>query len=228
MGEVEFSFIKSLAMMGNLSDQTLEQLSSELIKRSYRKGNFVFSQGEVVDHLYFVEKGKMEIFKSDANGKKLTLWFVEAGDVFCLANMYAEHSFANACCAEDTRLYCLAKKKLGEILASNNELSMQFIQCMSRKLAVYSELIDDFAFLKMTARVAKTILISQRLDEQNRAACSLSQGEIASMLGTCREVVARIVKKLKEEGAIDSEAKGKGTLIIVTNPDKLQEISESS
>ncbi|MDA3971405.1 MAG: cyclic nucleotide-binding domain-containing protein [Desulfobulbaceae bacterium] len=152
--------------MGNLADQTLEQLSSKLIRRSCRKGNFVFSQGEVVDHLYFVEKGKMEIFKSDANGTKLTLWFVEAGEVFCLANMYAEHSFANACCAEDTKLYCLAKKKLGEILAGNNKLSMQFIQCMSRKLAVYSELIDDFAFLKMTARVAKTILISQRLDEK--------------------------------------------------------------
>jgi hypothetical protein len=48
------------------------------------------------------------------------------------------------------------------------------------------------------------------------------------MLGTCREVVARIIKKLKEDGGIDSEAKGQGALIIVTNPDKLQEISESS
>jgi CRP-like cAMP-binding protein len=64
--------------------------------------------------------------------------------------------------------------------------------------------------------------------KKNRATCSLSQGEIASMLGTCREVVARIIKKLKEDGGIDSEAKGQGALIIVTNPDKLQEISESS
>lgn len=228
MAATEYNFLKSLPMLTKINDATLRQLAAAMVKRRYRTGNFIFSQGEKVDSLYFIEMGKVEIFKSDANGRKLTLWFIEEGDVFCLANMYAEHSFANACCVQDTLLFCLPKTALEKILVTNNELSMQFIHCISSKLAVYSELIDDFAFLKMLARVAKVILTCKQQDDQQREVCTLSQGDIASMVGTCREVVSRTIKKLKEEGSVTTENSGTQNIIVITDSAKLQETSLTS
>ncbi|MCA1765333.1 MAG: Crp/Fnr family transcriptional regulator [Desulfobulbaceae bacterium] len=175
-----------------------------------------------------LEMGVVEIYKSDQNGKKLTLWHIETGHAFCLANMFAGRSFANAKAATDCLAFCITRDRLEGVLAADPDLAKQFIQCISSKLAAYSMLLEDFTFKKVEERLVKLLVKSSSppAGRDGIFICNLSRNELAGLLGTCREVVSRTLKKLKEEGLISFTGQGGQSRIIINDHERLREKSE--
>ncbi len=95
-----------------LENEQVFELAKRTTKRKYRKGEYVFFQGDQVEHLYFLEMGKVEIYKSDINGRKLTLWYIEESEIFCLATVFSLDAFVSAEVTENSviwvqhRRYC--------------------------------------------------------------------------------------------------------------------------
>jgi CRP/FNR family transcriptional regulator len=93
---------------------------------------------------------------------------------------------------------------------------------MSKKMALYSTIVDDMAFKGIMARLAKVLLEYQKKDEVSKTTiCTLSQGDLASLVGTCREVVARSLKKLRDDGIVSSSPSRQ---IVIIRPDRLKSL----
>jgi CRP/FNR family transcriptional regulator len=219
----DYAFLRSLSLFAPLSDDALESLTHHVRRKKFRRRQLFFSQDEPADILYILEMGKVEIFKSDENGKKLTLWHIEEGQPFCLANMFAGRAFANAVALTDCLCYYIKKEQLSSFLSHEPELSQQFITCISSKLAAYSMLLEDFTFKNIEERLVKLLLKTAICEEGGRHVCGLTQNDIASLLGTCREVVSRTIKKLKKRGLISTESVGRNSRIVVSDLNKLIE-----
>lgn len=85
-------------------------------------------------------------------------------------------------------------------------------------------LLEDFTFKNVQSRLIKLLLNFSSLKKGNeKYICTLSQNEMASLLGTCREVVSRSLKKLKQEGLIDILLKNKQNRIIINDYSRLKE-----
>jgi len=222
----DYDFLRAIPVFSGLPDEGLRELLSRCRKKKFRSGQHVFYQDDTVEHLYIVEMGLVEIYKSDINGRKVTLWHVEAGKVFCLANLFAGRSFANALVQDDCLIFCLPRKDLDWILAQHHELALHFIACISSKLAGYATLLEDFTFKNVQERLIKILLANSHPGKGMIPVCSLSQNELACRLGTCREVVSRSLTKLKNEGLLDTESTGKMSRIILKDPDRLQDLGE--
>jgi CRP/FNR family transcriptional regulator len=218
----EFKFLKSIDVLSGLDDHLIRFLASRLHKKKFRKGEHIFFQGDVVSHFYFLEMGRVEIYKSDMDGRKLTLWFVEPRDTFCLATLHTPAAFANALVIEDAMLYTLKEKDFDDFVAQSGEIANRLVHCMSKKMALYSAMVDDMAFKGIMARLAKVLLEHQKKDDASGTAiCSLSQGEIASLVGTCREVVARSLKKLRDEDIVSTS---RIRQIVIIRPERLKSL----
>ena len=221
----DYQFLKNVPILEGVSEESLKRLFAGLEKGRFQAGDYIFRQDELVDRLYIMEMGKAEIFKSDINGRKLTLWFIESGGVFCLANMFAHRSFANALAQTDCLLYSISKTKLTGILAEDRDLTQRLIGCMSRKVVAYSSLLEDLTFKNVPARLAGLLLRCIGLTCSTQAECRITQAEMASLLGTSREVVSRILKRFREDGLIDFVKAGKARHVRVMDENRLKYIS---
>lgn len=223
----EFSFLRSLPLFSAIGDNTLATMAQALTKKKFRAGEHVFYQEDTVEHLHIIEMGTVEIYKSDINGKKLTLWHVEGGDAFCLATLFAGGSFANAQALTDCLTFRLSRKSLVTLLEQHPDLALQFITCLSSKLAAYSSLLEDFTFRNVQTRLINILLNDPAAGSTSkRMPCALTQGELANRLGTCREVISRSLTKLKNEGCIETQATGKTSRIVVTDEAKLKRLAD--
>ncbi len=220
----DYQFIKEVAVFRDMGEESLERLFTCLKKTSFSRGETIFEQESRVDRLYILEMGRVEIFKSDILGKKLTLWHVEPGELFCLANIFAEKAFAGARAETDCLAYYLELDDLNAILAADSGFSPKLMGCMSRKVVAYSSLIEDMTFKNIQERLASLILRCATLSCSRNMTCTLNQKEMASLLGTSREVVSRTLKKLRESGAIEMIRAGKAKHIRVRDLGRLRKM----
>jgi len=222
----DYDFLQAIPVFSSLPDEVLRELLVRCRKKKFRSGQHVFYQDDAVEHLYIVEMGSVEIYKSDVNGRKVTLWHVDAGKVFCLANLFAGRSFANALAQDDCLIFCLPRKDLDWILAQHHELALHFITCISSKMAGYATLLEDFTFKNVQERLVKILLTNSQPGKDKIPVCSLTQNELACRLGTCREVVSRSLTKLKNDGLLDTVSTGKLSRIMLKDPVRLRGLGE--
>jgi CRP-like cAMP-binding protein len=112
--------------------------------------------------------GRVEIYKSDADGRKLTLWFIEPKETFCLASLHIPKDFANALVVEDAMLYTLKENDFEDFVAQSGEISARFVHCMSKKMALYSTMVDGMAFKGIMSRLVKVLLEYQKKDTSKK------------------------------------------------------------
>jgi len=82
------------------------------------------------------------------------------------------------------------------------------------------EELEEIHSLNLNARLAKFILLRGEADGQ----LSMTQSELAAHLGTTREVVAKLLRKMVAEKSVKTQ---RGAIVIV-NPDMLAKISNQS
>ncbi len=216
-----FDFLKGLEPFKELRDEVILDILSRLKKRQFSTNEFIFSQGGPVDELFIVEMGRIEVFKQSATGKKLTLWHLGPGDLFCLGNLFAERAFANAVSVGESLLYVIQKEDFLDILSRERGLVQRFIGCVSRRLSLYLNLVDDLTFKSVPERLASFLIRYANIDCKGDSTCRLTQSEIASLLGTKREVVSRALKKMSEQGLIELVPAGKARHIRIVDEESL-------
>ena len=59
------------------------QTTSENIQREqYKKGDFIFFEGDIESHFYIVEKGEVQIFTKASTGKRINICTITEGESF--------------------------------------------------------------------------------------------------------------------------------------------------
>ncbi len=223
----EQHFFRAIPQLAALGNDQISDLAKRTDKRKYRKGEYIFFQNDNVEHIYFLEMGKIEIYKSDANGRKLTLWHIEENEIFALATFFSQQAFASAQAVQDSLVFSLSRKHFEEIIAASDDLSRNLISCICGKMATYSSLLDDLAFRKIEVRLAKTILRNLDSQKGQDPVCQLNQEELASMIGTSREVVGRCLKTFRERDIVSISKKGRPRLIIIRQFNALEELANT-
>ena len=197
-----YDFLKSVPAFSNVGDAALDRIKEHLFKMQYSEGEIVYQQGDTVTTLFLVEMGKIEIYKTDREGKKLTLWFINPGELFCVPTLLFETAIANALAVKDSLVYCLDKKNFDSLIREFPEISTGLLLCLAGRIMSYSDSVETVAFDSTLSRVANILLKHQTSDTGGQAVCQLSQNEITSLAGTCRETVCRALNKLKTENII--------------------------
>jgi CRP/FNR family cyclic AMP-dependent transcriptional regulator len=198
-------FLKSLPVFLQADDEALGEIRKRLYKRSCGRGKTVFQRGDAVSSLFIVETGQIEIFKTDDDYRRLTLWHIGPGELFCVPSLLNGTAIANAEVVKDALFYCLDKKDFEELLERFPRIAAGFLKCLSGRIIHYSQSVDTIAFTSASARVADVLLKHHDHDGKGNAVCSLSRDEIISMTGACRETVSRTLNKFKKENIIALE-----------------------
>ncbi|PKL51439.1 MAG: hypothetical protein CVV37_06515 [Nitrospira bacterium HGW-Nitrospira-1] len=103
--------LKEQALLEDLNDRELAEISKIIQKLKFKKGDHIFREKDETKGLYLVKSGKVEIAKVTSDGWKQTLAVFTKGHFFGeLSILEKRRHEAFAIAAENTEVYLIGKE----------------------------------------------------------------------------------------------------------------------
>ena len=178
---------------------------------SFKKGETLFNDGELSHYFYVMHTGTIKTYQLNLdNSKEQTIFILRKGDMFDTITLLDEdvHEVMYEA-MEDTVVFEMPIENVRYLIENNPEFNKKFFPYIAKQMRHMEELATDISLYSTEERLIKLLL--QNLDPRNLMKYNLLHGlsntEIAKLIGTVRHVVERHLKKLKEDGFIDSKSK---------------------
>ncbi len=191
--------------------------------RNLDAGQVIYLEGEPGEKVYILGKGWAKAIRTATDGREQATIFLRGGDLFGDEAVFTGTIYPVTVIAlEKVETWYIQKSALLETIQRYPALAMVFIRRLSERVLYYVELVEDLGLRNVQARVANTLLKHAKLVDGNlvvpRQAWT-TLDEMATRLGTVRDVLSRTLNALEAEGIL----KIGRTKIIILNPQKLLE-----
>ena len=177
--QVIIDFLKEIHPFNELDEDSLRDLSRDIVIDFFPRGTLIFKQDETqVEHLYLIQKGGVKIYLKDDEGD-VTLKDYRGEGAYIGALPIIQNSKANLNVetVEDTFCFLIKKEKFMELLESHPKIVRFFLRSFSQKIirTAYQELRRH----KMTPKSESSLyLFSVQLkDLIRREPETIGQGE---------------------------------------------------
>jgi CRP/FNR family transcriptional regulator len=206
-----------------LNESTVAALAAVATPRHYSAGEYIFDEGEPVAGLFLVESGRIKISRFSKEGREHILHFMNRGDTFNdVAALDGGPNPATAIAHTDAVLWRVARPDLQRIATQHSDLAWALIESIARRARHLVSTVQDLAMRNVRGRLARLLLQQAEAMERGDIPFALTQEEMASRLGTVREVVGRALRSLAADGMIEFER----NRIVVVDRARLEEEAE--
>ncbi|NKX37264.1 Crp/Fnr family transcriptional regulator [Rhodobacteraceae bacterium R_SAG4] len=182
--------------------------------RHYAKGQQVFGPENLPDSLLFLFDGTIRVSQTSDNGRDIVLYRVDAGEscVLTTACMLTEEAYnAEGVAESDITVIVLPKLAFDRLVAEEPAFRSFVFAAYSRRLIDLLRVVDDVAFGRIDVRLADRLLTLAGGDKEIAA----THQQIASELGTAREVISRVLHDFQKRELI---AQSRGRITITDKP----------
>jgi CRP/FNR family cyclic AMP-dependent transcriptional regulator len=172
----------------------------------YRKSEKIYTQGESINDVLYIQKGGIKLSVINAVGKEAVVAMLGPGDFFGeggLAGQLVRVGTATA--IAPTTLLVIEKKEMVRVLYAEHAFSDRFLAYMlARNIRIEQDLVDQL-FNSSEKRLARTLLLLARYGKQDhpqKLVAKISQETLAEIIGTTRSRVNFFMNKFKKLGFI--------------------------
>jgi CRP/FNR family transcriptional regulator, cyclic AMP receptor protein len=172
----------------------------------YRKGQFVFSQGDPADAVFYIQKGKVKLTVVSEQGKEAVVAFLGTDEFFgeaCLAGQMQR--VVTVTTMTESTIVRLEKVAIVRVIHEEPAFSEMFIaHLLSRTIRVEADLVDQL-FNSSEKRLARMLLLLANFGKDGRPEpiiAKISQETLAEMIGTTRSRVSFFMNKFRKLGFI--------------------------
>ncbi|NOZ11004.1 MAG: cyclic nucleotide-binding domain-containing protein [Gammaproteobacteria bacterium] len=189
--------LRDIALFSDLPDRVLEKLLKHMTTRTYPRATIIISEGERSGGLYFIHSGKVRIFVGDEEGRELVLRTQGIGEYFGEMSLFSEAPrSASVITIEETELSLISRPDFKDCLSENPEISYHLISMLSHRIRLLTDEMKNLSFLDVSSRLAR-VLLDQAINQDGKwIVKSITQQEIANMIGSSREMVSRSMRDL--------------------------------
>jgi CRP/FNR family transcriptional regulator len=220
--------LKKPLLFSGLNEADLSALAAITVRRTFRKGETLFCEGEEATGFYLLVSGSIKLCRMSPDGREKVLHFVKPRETFAEAAFFGDGKYpAEARALEVGEVLYLPRQGLMELMSNNPNFALNLVVSLSLMLRQFARQIEELSFADVTSRLASFLVRraaenSTSFDGITYIDLGIKKGELASRLGTASETISRTLRKLKEEGIIDVQ----GNRVVVYQMEKLQKICE--
>lgn len=189
-------------LLSYLSPALAEAIEAASPIKDIAKDTVILREGQYVKVIPIVLEGLIKVF-SRFEDRELLLYYIRPHESCIMsfaASLKNEPSKIIAVTEEDTRVILLPVDQVAGWIKQFPDFNTLFYQQYNLR---YSELLDTIShvlFNKMDQRLYNYLLEKLKVVRQNPL--RISHRQIAGELGTAREVISRVMKKLESEGKV--------------------------
>ena len=182
----------------------LEEIEKHGKVQFFEPGQSIIEPGQYIKMVPIILEGSVKVMRTDEEGHDLFLYYIESGET-CAVSL--------TCCSTSnpSDIKAVAEEKtniLGIPIRKHEEWTNEFRQWKDFVALTYQKrfqemlkVIDDIAFKKMDERLLKYLVVKSK--QLNTLELSMTHHEIASELGTSREVISRLLKQLEKRKLVE-------------------------
>jgi CRP/FNR family transcriptional regulator, cyclic AMP receptor protein len=222
--------LRKVQLFASLTTDELNFAAERAVARRYAPDEMVFSEGEPCAGLWMVASGSIRIFKTAASGREQVLAIEGPGSSVAELPVFDGGNYpASASAASETVLVFVAKKDFQSLVLQHPEVALKVLKVVGGRLRRLVGIIEELSFTTVRHRLAAYILRLAKTEGRStpegvEVLLPGSQQELASHIGTVRELVSRNVSRLQAEGIIRSD----GKQFLVTDLKALERVVEKA
>ncbi|MBY0122636.1 Crp/Fnr family transcriptional regulator [Bacillus sp. S/N-304-OC-R1] len=210
------------------SDSEINNIVNISISRIWKKGSHVFMQDDPLENVYFIQSGRIKIYKSDLNGREQIVAIAKKGEMFPHVGFFRKGGYpAFAEVLEDSNLVVVPIDAFEKILIDNPELCIKVFKVLGEKIVDLQERLESQILNNTYEQIIKLLVRLARIHGQKMdnglylLKSEFTNKDLANMIGTTRETVSRTLTKLKKDELIETDSAGN---IIIDPKSLLEEI----
>jgi CRP/FNR family transcriptional regulator, dissimilatory nitrate respiration regulator len=217
---------EAIPYFADLDADGLRRVDNASHRHCYQAGATIFNEGESCAGFHVVLEGLVRIYRVNPEGRLHTLSLLRPISTFNeVAAVDGGVNPFNASAVTSVEVMVISHEALLRLLSLEPKLMGNYIQALAHVNRDYLERLEDMTFRTIPSRLAKLFLHETTYaDHISEAPTRLTQEEIASILGTTREVVGRALRGLLNAGLL----KKKGRKVYIADRDGLEMLAETN
>lgn len=210
--------LRAIPWLAALDQATLGVLAVHLATQHFQRGEPIFHQGSMGSMLYLITEGQVRIFTVSEGGQELSVTIFRQGEFFGeLALLDGLPRSASAVAMHRTTALLLHRAAFLRAVADHPQLAVSVLEALALRLRQSTSHADMLGTSSASQRVIRQILIfAERYGGQEHSAngieLRLTQDDLASLAGTTRETVNRVLATLRDQRLIRI---GRGQVIVL-------------
>jgi len=178
--------------------------------REYRKGEYIYKEGDKLDSIVIINEGSAKALKYTADGREQILYVFSEGDFFgeqyLLSDQIATFTVE---ALEKVKVCMFTKENFTQLILNYPNIAMQIIEELGERVTQLLNTIQNIGAKSVDARVSSLLLdfskkYGKKVPEGILIRLPLSREGMANYLGLARETVSRKLGQFEMEGYIQS------------------------
>lgn len=192
----------------NLNCDELSEVVKSINHNVYSKGEILFDEGSTANNMFFVNEGKVKLYKYTKDGKEQILHILSEGDFFGELNLLNSsiHNFS-AKAIKNSKICSLSNEEMKNIIMKKPQIGIKLLESVGERLANTENLAQNLATNDADSRVAYLLIdllekYGKVSGEKKEIQVPMSREDMANCVGVTRETMSRKLKKFEDENLI--------------------------
>lgn len=199
--------LAKFTIFSSIGPEDLLPLVPHLKERRYRRGQILFVEGELGSNVFFVISGLVKLSNNTPDGEEQILDWCGPYDSFAEVLLLETGSYpATAEVVQESTVLVLDNGAMSNILENHPKLALALIRTLSKKLRMSQEFIRILTTRSTTGILAALLLRLARPaytpSQPIYVDATLTNRDLANMIGTSRECVNRAINNWKRSGIL--------------------------
>lgn len=198
---------KKVSLFHNLNTEQLELIVSLVIRKHYKKGDYLLHHGEPFDVLYIVNSGRLKATHYSEDGREQILHIIDEGESFGELSLLKKSTIPYDLIAmKECHLCTVPKKEFDALIVKHPEIMLSILSAAHDHImsleahvsAVTSNDADVRLKFLIKSLSKKAVLTHNGLQFR----LDITREDMANYVGVTRETISRKISKLSKEGTI--------------------------
>jgi CRP/FNR family transcriptional regulator len=207
------SVLEKSALLSSLSRPEILSLAARAVRKRFKGGELLFSENEACHGLHIIAQGKVRIFKTSVNGREQVLAMNHAGESVAELPVFDGGRYpASAIAVDPVEIAFISRQDFRSFCMEHPEVALKMLAVVGARLRRLVGIIEELSFTTIRQRLISLLLrLAESEGTQTERGIEFqlpaSHQELASQLGTVRELVSRNLMRLQAEGLVDVDAR---------------------
>ena len=195
--------ISSYPVLGNIDDPHWISIINNAKNISVDPNTVVFSGSAPCNNFMLILQGVIRIYQAAEDGREMTLYRVQAGDLCVLSlNSMLQNRAFSAIAETETNVTALvlSAEDFHHAMNSSEVFRNYVLSTLTERLCETMYLIQTTAFNHLNMRLA--CMLGSLFERNQGPVLKITHQELAHELGTTREVISRILKEFERQDCV--------------------------
>ena len=201
-----------MQLRAGLPADDVQRVLSRCRRRTFKRGEVVFHEGDLADALHFIAKGRVAVHVTTPLGETATIEIQQAGDVFgeqALIPPVAPRA-ATIVALEPTETLALAAAEFEALRDEHPSVDRIMLAIFARRYRALLGRLLEALYVPADKRMLRRVLEAAAVYDGD--VVPLTQEDLAGLAGTTRETVNRVLRREQDAGALGL-ARGRITVL---------------